>query len=90
MEFREEVTVDVCVFLHVSNVHSVCVCVCVCVCVYVKCLEARWRDGLTVEFRDVGCISLYKIHITAFCFPWNCLVSVRKSKHALKMGESLK
>jgi len=60
-------------------------------CVCVKCLEARWRDELAVKFRDVGCTSLCKIYIvTAFCFPGNCLVSVRKRKHALKVGESLK
>ena len=83
MEFPKEVTVDVCVFLYVSNVHSVCVCV--------KCSVARWRDGLTVEFRDVGCTSLCKTHIvTAFCFQENCLVSVRKRKQAIKVGESLK
>jgi hypothetical protein len=74
-----------CVFLYVSYVYSMCV------SVYVKCLEARWRDGLTVEFRDAGCTSVYKICIvTAFCFLGNCLVSVRKRKQALKMGESLK
>ena len=67
------------------------VCVYMCLCVYVKCLEARWRDGLTVEFRDVGCTSLCKIHVvTALCFPGNCLVSVRKQKQAIKVGESLK
>ena len=55
------------------------------VCVYVKYFEAPWRDRLTVEFRDVGCTSLCNAHIvTAFCFPGNCLVSVRKRKHALK------
>jgi hypothetical protein len=57
-----------------------------CMCVYVKCCEARWRDGLTVEYRDVGCTSLCKIRIvTAFSFTGNCLFSVHKRKHELKI-----